>query len=236
MGTAERREREKEGVRRKILDAARALFARDGYDAVSMRKIADAIEYSPTAIYVHFKDKADLMRELCRVDFEGMNAGWAAVARVPDPVERIRQLGLGYIQFAADRPNHFRLMFMTKPTPEMMAMSEADLRERGQGDPDRDGYALMRKAVEEALAAGRFRTDLTDSDEIVQLLWSGVHGVASLHITRPDHDPWCPWLGADRLGNKMVDIVLSGILRPSKPGPSAASPRISRPKKQGVKR
>src|SRR5215213_11936500 len=72
MGTRERRDREREEIRAKILDAARDLFASQGYEAVSMRKIAEAIEYSPTAIYVHFDDKADLMRELCIRDFEGM--------------------------------------------------------------------------------------------------------------------------------------------------------------------
>jgi AcrR family transcriptional regulator len=231
MGTAQRREREREGVRRKILDAARTLFASEGYDAVSMRKIADAIEYSPTAIYVHFKDKADLMRELCKVDFGEMNAGWAQLATIPDPVERIRQLGLGYIRFATRQPNHFRLMFMTKPTPEMMAMTEADLCERGQGDPNRDGYALLKKCVEEAIDNRLFRPELTDPHAVTQLLWAGVHGVASLHITRPDHDPWCPWLGADRLGAEMVDLILRGVRRDA-----SAKPVSRRPAKRTVQK
>ena len=62
MGITERREREREEVRRKILDAARDLFATEGYENVTMRKIAEAIEYSPTAIYGHFEDKDDLVQ------------------------------------------------------------------------------------------------------------------------------------------------------------------------------
>src|SRR5215212_10572320 len=70
MGVKERRDRQREDVRTKIMDAARDLFVSEGYDAVSMRKIAEAIEYSPTAIYVHFTDKAALMQELCAHDFQ----------------------------------------------------------------------------------------------------------------------------------------------------------------------
>ena len=65
MGVKERREREKSETRDKILDAARELFVTEGYEGVSMRKVADKIEYSPTAIYVHFADKEELFRELC---------------------------------------------------------------------------------------------------------------------------------------------------------------------------
>ena len=75
MGVKERREREREETRAKITDAARELFAREGYDAVSMRRIAEAIEYSPTAIYVHFKDKEALFQDLCRQDFGKLAEG-----------------------------------------------------------------------------------------------------------------------------------------------------------------
>src|SRR5580765_6562626 len=99
MGTKERREREREELRTKILDAARELFAKEGYEAVSMRRIAEAIEYSPTAIYVHFKDKAELMRELCHEDFSKLDAGNPDALETTDPVERIRALGRMYIHF-----------------------------------------------------------------------------------------------------------------------------------------
>ena len=75
MGIKERREREKAEIREKILDAARDLFVSEGYEAVSMRKIADRIEYSPTAIYLHFKDKEAVMRELCDLDFLALALG-----------------------------------------------------------------------------------------------------------------------------------------------------------------
>src|SRR4028119_1353956 len=100
MGTLERRERERSETRAKILDAARDLFAEHGYDAVSMRKIAEAIEYSPTAIYVHFKDKEALFHELCRGDFGRLAHESQRLGSIADPVERLRLLGHAYMRFA----------------------------------------------------------------------------------------------------------------------------------------
>src|SRR5215217_9079492 len=104
MGTRERREREREELRTKILDAARELFAREGYEAVSMRKIADAIEYSPTAIYVHFADKDALLEELCSHDFGALAEAFAQEAQIKDPIERIKALGRRFMQFGLKYP------------------------------------------------------------------------------------------------------------------------------------
>ena len=84
MGTQERRERERAGVRRRIMAAARRLFAAQGYEAVSMRRIADAIEYSPTAIYLHFRDKHALVREICAADFAALAVAFGELAAVAD--------------------------------------------------------------------------------------------------------------------------------------------------------
>ena len=130
MGITERREREKEEVRGRILDAARDLFARDGYEAVTMRKIAEAIEYSPTAIYLHFKDKDALVRELCLVDFDSLAKAFQRIAREPDPLERLKKSGLAYAEFALEHPNHYRLMFMT-PHPGDVKDEEETAKRKG---------------------------------------------------------------------------------------------------------
>ncbi|MDM8008733.1 MAG: TetR/AcrR family transcriptional regulator [Phycisphaerae bacterium] len=214
MGTKERRERAKDATRQKILDAARELFASEGYEAVSMRRIADAIEYSPTAIYIYFKDKADLMKELCHMDYEAFTSRAQQFADVANPIERIRLLARSYIQFAIEHPNHFRLMFMTKPMPEMVQMDEEEMRERGRGDPTRDGYAFLMQCVQQAIAQGWVREDLRRDPELVaQMLWAGGHGVASLQVTRLENEPWFTWKGADALGEATLLAVLRGILR-----------------------
>lgn len=214
MGTKERRERAKDATRQKILDAARELFASEGYEAVSMRRIADAIEYSPTAIYVYFKDKADLMKELCHADYEAFTRQAQQFADVANPIQRIRLLARSYIRFAVEHPNHFRLMFMTKPTPEMVQMDEEEMRQRGRGDPTRDGYAFLMQCIQQAIAQGWIREDLQHDPELVaQMLWAGGHGVASLQVTRAEKEPWFNWKGADALGEATLQAVLRGILR-----------------------
>ena len=85
----ERREREKEEVRAKILDAARELFVEEGYEAVTMRKIAAAIEYSPTAIYLHFRDKKAVINALCETDFLKLASRFRKIAEVGDPIVRL---------------------------------------------------------------------------------------------------------------------------------------------------
>ena len=88
MGIKERRERERAEIREKILEAARELFVKEGYEAVTMRKIAQKIEYSATAIYFHFKDKEAVMRELCATDFRTLAKQLTRIAKLADPVER----------------------------------------------------------------------------------------------------------------------------------------------------
>src|SRR5580658_6134813 len=141
MGTTERREREKQELRTKILDAAREMFAAEGYEAVTMRKIAERIEYSATAIYAHFKDKNALIRELCETDFIAFAQRFVAFLQVDDPVERLRRAGVAYVDFAIDNPQHYRLMFMTaRPTIQ-------DEDTSGVGDPGRNAYAFLRSTV-----------------------------------------------------------------------------------------
>src|SRR5687767_8656064 len=135
MGTKERRERERDQVRSKIMDAARELFVRDGYESVSMRKIAEAIEYSPTAIYIHFADKAELMQQLCQHDFQSLAHVFHDLAQIPDPIERIRQTGHTYIRFAARHPNHYRFMFMT---PHAEIQGECEIKAAYENDPNKN--------------------------------------------------------------------------------------------------
>src|SRR3974390_67917 len=150
MGVKERREREAQETREKILDAARELFIKSGYDGVSMRKIADKIEYSPTAIYVHFKDKDELFREICHGDFQRLAQAFVAIGQIADPIERLRKIGQAYIEFGAKNPNHYRTMFMTPHPP----IPEPDLALQGKGNPEEDAYEFLRATVADAMKAG----------------------------------------------------------------------------------
>lgn len=182
MGITERREREREEVRRKILDAARDLFASQGYENVTMRKIAEAIEYSPTTIYGHFEDKDDLVEALCHEDFARLLAVFDGQEPPADPVERIRLLGRGYALFAQQNPNHYRFMFMT---PGKFDHSH-DLSAPGQ-----QAFKRLLAAVEEASAQGRLRP--ADPVVLSQVLWASLHGAVSLLVTyKAEHFPTAP--------------------------------------------
>jgi AcrR family transcriptional regulator len=208
MGVKERREREKSEIRDKILDAARELFITEGYEGVSMRKVAEMIEYSPTAIYLHFDDKEDLFHELCHQDFARLAEVFQSGALPADPVERLRHICLTYLDFGLRYPNHYKLMFMTPHPP-------AELDERDHeihGNPEVDAYAFLKLTVQQALDAGRFREELKDADLIAQTIWGAGHGVIALHIAKCN-DSWVEWWPVQERAEVMLDAILRGLLR-----------------------
>jgi len=208
MGVKERREREKSETRDKILDAARELFVTEGFEGVSMRKVAEKIEYSPTAIYVHFADKQELFRELCHQDYARLAEVFQSSAMSTDPIERLKQIGAIYIDFGTRYPNHYRFMFMTPHPPH-----EPDEEDREMmGNPEMDAYAFLKWAVQQAIDAGCFREDLTDAELISQTLWASVHGVISLHIAK-GCDPWVEWRPLQDRAEMMPDVTLRGLIR-----------------------
>jgi len=207
MGVVERREREKQELREQILDAARALFAREGYEAVTMRKIALAIEYSPTAIYLYFKDKEELMRELCTRDFRALAQHFQSIGAIQDPVEKLRRAGLAYVDFGLTHPNHYRLMFMT-PKP----VQHADEMPLHKGNPEEDAYAFLKMLVADCIAQQKFREDLTDPEAVSQILWAGVHGLVALHVVMCEEE-WVNWRPVRELAETLIDMQLNGMLR-----------------------
>jgi AcrR family transcriptional regulator len=209
MGSKQRREREKGEMRTRILDAARELFAKDGYEAVTMRKIAERIEYTPTALYFHFKDKEDLMQELCREDFLTFATHFQKVLSVDDPLARLRKAGEVYAEFAMTHPNHYRLMFMTGGVEPR----EED-RER-IGDPEQDAYTLLKGLVLEAMERGALRPEVRDAELVAQTLWAGIHGVVSLEIAEGKSD-WVSWRPLEKRVGLMLDILTQSFAVPGK--------------------
>ena len=205
MSVKERREQERETLRMKILDAARGLFAEQGYEAVTMRKVANQIAYSPTAIYRHFKDKETLVWELCTHDFLALARKFQRIAKVKDPIERLRKIGRAYLNFGLEYPNHYRLMFMTyNPYAEP---TKLDLE---QGNAEVDAYAFLKASVSDAIQAKCLRHEFDDVELLAQTLWAGVHGVVSLHIAK-HNDAWVSWRSFKRRGALMLDVLIRGL-------------------------
>lgn len=205
MGIVERRERERQEVRDKILEAARELLVKEGYERMTMRRIAEAIEYTPTTIYHHFKDKEEVVLTLCQQDFARLLEALQAVPPSADPLAAMRNLGLSYARFALSYPNHYRFMFMTPAKPEHV-LTEADA--------GWQAFGVVRAAVAAAAERGLLRPGPIDT--FAQVLWASIHGAVTLLITyRPDHFPMVP--PAEDLVEQVVETGLRGILASPKP-------------------
>jgi len=207
MGAQERRAREKAEVRNRILAAARELFTREGYKAVTMRRIAEKVEYTPTALYFHFHNKEALLQELSDCDALALGREFSKLRKVSDPLERIQAMGEGYIQFALAHPNQYRLLFMT-PMPPQPPERSVILK----GDPHQDAYALLLETTREAITAGLLRPGLQDAEQVAQILWSGVHGFVSLILTKRN-DRWFDWRPAAPTGRLMIATLVAGLTR-----------------------
>lgn len=172
MGIAERKERERKDLRKTILDAASELFALEGIENVSMRKIAKRIEYSPTTIYLYFKDKSELISALVRGYFEDfLQRVDAATAALPeDPLEAIKACMRAYIDFGISNPFAYRLAFMVEAQAQ-----EGD-------DPGLRAFYGLHELVKRCIAKGVFRNEA--SSVIANVIWSMNHGLVSLAITR----------------------------------------------------
>ncbi len=118
MGISERKEREKHEKRRMILDTAIQLFIDEGYENVSIRKIADKIEYSPATIYLYFQDKDEILSNLQQEGFVKFYNFLHQAESVTDPRERVKELGRMYVRFGLEHPEYYDLMFYSQSSDE----------------------------------------------------------------------------------------------------------------------
>ncbi len=173
MGISERREREKEEMKELILKTANRLFAENGFEKVSMRNIADEIEYSPTTIYLYFKDKNELFYALHLEGFRMLAEEFRPLLDVSDPMERMYQMGLRYIRFAFENPDYYRLMFLVK---DPLCTSETD----DTWEAGHNAHAFLEKVVMDCQAEGYLEGVSMRSAAL--MIWSFVHGLVSLQI------------------------------------------------------
>lgn len=182
MGSAERREREREQLRTQMLEAARDILSEHGFDGLSMRAIADRIEYSPATIYLHFKDKEELIRNVVMEAFtalgEAMRAALAELGSGATHAERYRATGRAYVRFALENTAYFRIMFELPGVPQM------DCPEPHEGDvaiTEEKSFdsvvGILRRAVEE----GEFV--MADPEQGALVGWGLVHGLTSLFLS-----------------------------------------------------
>ena len=203
MGIKERQERDREAVRRSILDAARELFVSEGFHNVSIRKIAERIEYSPAAIYGYFPSKDDIFFDLAE---EGLRllGDPGAVREDPrfrdaPPLDRVRAMFRRLYEFSREQPQYFALIFVDRSVPRISREYE------------RFAFARNRKqhiveALQACVDAGELPQGLNTA-VAMRTLMVGVLGVAVLHLSDrlgPDED-------ADLLATDVINVALAGL-------------------------
>lgn len=203
MRSGERRAREKEALRSHIMDAARDLFVEQGYESASMRKIAERIDYSPTAIYLHFKDKAALLHSICDETFLKLSSALEILTKRMesgkyDVVEGLKKGLHVYVEFGLSHPNHYRLTFLTRyETPDFADGSSTGFQ----------AFSHLERGVQACVDANRFRA--THVPEISQALWAGVHGVTALLIQHPGF----PFVARKKLIKRVIDSMVDGLAK-----------------------
>src|SRR5436190_14888436 len=146
-----RQEQEKQELRQAILHAAGELFLEQGYERFSLRKVSERIGYSPTTIYLYFRDKDDLLFTVVDEGFVQFGQQLAAAESQEDPWERIIALGRAYMAFGLQNPMYYQLMFMQR------ADFLTDI-PNGESQPRIASLQVLRKAVQQAIDAGILRS------------------------------------------------------------------------------
>jgi AcrR family transcriptional regulator len=199
MGIRERQDRERQAVHLAILDAARDLFVDEGYRNVSIRKIAERIEYSPAAIYSYFASKDDIFFALAEEGFRRLDAKVRGVQGHDDPLEEVRACWWAYYEFSREQREFFELMFVDRSVPQITEQWT--------------GLAFVHQMLEFAASriqrcvdAGIFPAD-TQADVAMHLIWGALTGPAVIGSgcrLAPGEDP-------DALARDVLELVIAGL-------------------------
>jgi len=204
MGIKERQERDREAVSRSILDAARDLFVSEGYRNVSIRKIAEKIEYSPAAIYGYFPSKDDIFYALAEEGFHLLHladGGAALNERLAalEPIERVRQIFWGLYEFSRRHPQYFELMFVDRSVPRISQAYE------------RFAFAREMKAhlvaqIQGCIDAGALPSHL-NANVVFRVLTMGLLGAAMMRLS----DRLGPGENAETLTRDVLTVMIRGL-------------------------
>jgi len=197
MGIKERHERDREAVRRAILDAARELFVTEGYQQVSIRKIAERIEYSPAAIYSYFPGKDDIFFALAEERFRLLAANVEALKPL-EPLERLRAIFWNVYAFSSAHPQYFTLMFVDRSVPRI-------IREYERFSFARDNKQFIVDTIQQCIDAKVLPSTLSPLIAF-HLLVIAVFGAAAIRLS--DRGPTAI---ADELARDAISVVIAGM-------------------------
>ena len=187
--------------RAEILGAAERIFVAEGYEGATIRKIADEVGVSSTALYMHFADKDRILLEICdQAMSQLMEINREIAARPTDPVARVRAMLEAYVAFAFGNPNAYRLVFCAS------SVADSAHRQHATMELGRQCFERFSGVVREIAADGRLRAG--DARSAAQALWAACHGLIALRIAKPDFD----WAPASELTAVMIEGLLFGLI------------------------
>src|ERR1700760_250400 len=167
MGIAERKEKQKLEIRKLILEASMKLFIDEGFESVTIRKIAELIEYSPTTVYLYFKDKDEIFYSLHDMGFEKLHEFNSDLNTIQNPLIRLHKMGENYLRFGMENPEYYSLMFIAGEPMKKISELGCDW------EPGDSALARLKETATECIGKGY----LAKSDPYLVSLsvWSFVH-------------------------------------------------------------
>lgn len=177
------RERRHQRTQHAIIEAARQIIRESGVDSLSIRAIAERIDYSPAGLYEYFGSKEEIIAAVCTQNFERFAKRLGQVDKSLAPTEYMLELGLAYIDFAVRNPDSFLLMFTTFP---LLQDEDGTSLHSGSGEQptDNDAFNILLQGVKRGVEAGIYRTSPGFGVlEMAYASWTQVHGLAMIRIT-----------------------------------------------------
>jgi AcrR family transcriptional regulator len=187
--------------RAEILEAAERIFVAEGYEGATIRKIADEVGVSSTALYMHFQDKGCILHEICARTLRLLYERNREIAAKPlDAVVRVEMMLEAYMRWGMEHPNAYQLVYSGRPLSSTGPWPE-DTR-----DLSTQCYEIFCSVVREIAAVGRLRVGTAES--AAQSLWMSCHGVVTLMASRPLFG----WADRDELIKVTLDGLLNGLV------------------------
>jgi len=212
MSTSERRQRHRASLRREILDAASRLFVEEGYQRVTMRRLAERIEYSPTTIYLHFKDKDALLRAVCDETFSQLAVKLERIRKSStSPLDYLREGLKTYVEFGLANPHQYAATFL-RPIP-------AGKRPEFEDSAGAKAFGLLRQGVQACRDSGDIRTP--NVEMTAQALWASIHGLTALLITEQGF----PFVDRAALVDHTIDTLIAGLRTPETAARTQTQPK-----------
>lgn len=201
--TKERQQRKQEEIRNSILDAARNIISKEGIKGLSIRKITNAIDYSPAIVYHYFRDKNDIIESLVQERFQQvMSSIMMAKTNENEPEKEIKAMFKNYIKLTLATPDLYKA-FILNDDPEIV--KKTTILQEGIADKSKT-IGLLASQIQKGIELGRFSN--LDCELTAQIIWTATFGLIMKLIVEKN----IPQDQMDRLIEHNFEVLFSGIM------------------------